>query len=107
VTADMTRWTRARFLSAVAKRTEAFARFSTVAGERGSAAKDDDFEQAGALYRLMTEPEKERLVANIAASLSRVSRDDIITRSIAHLRNADADFGAHVQKAIRARRAAH
>jgi catalase len=69
-------------------------------------AQDNDFGQAGALYRLMPEPEKERLVANIAASLSRVSRDDIITRSIAHLRNADADFGARIEKGIRARRAA-
>jgi catalase len=37
VTADVTRYTRARFLSEVGKRTEVFARFSTVGGERGSA----------------------------------------------------------------------
>src|ERR1700738_5473250 len=35
VTADVTRWTRARFLSQVGKRTEMFARFSTVAGSGG------------------------------------------------------------------------
>jgi catalase len=37
VTADVTRWTKAKFLSAVGKRTELFIRFSTVAGEKGSA----------------------------------------------------------------------
>jgi catalase len=37
VTADVTGWTRAAFLSAVGKQTEVFVRFSTVAGSRGSA----------------------------------------------------------------------
>ncbi|HEY7947675.1 MAG TPA: catalase [Acidimicrobiales bacterium] len=36
VTADVTAYTRARFLSGVGKRTETFARFSTVAGSRGA-----------------------------------------------------------------------
>jgi len=37
VTADVTKYTRAKFLSNVGKRTEVFARFSTVGGEKGSA----------------------------------------------------------------------
>ncbi|MCA1988840.1 MAG: catalase [Desulfarculus sp.] len=37
VTADVTQWTKAKFLSSVGKRTEVFARFSTVGGEKGSA----------------------------------------------------------------------
>jgi len=36
VTADVTAFTRARFLSEVGQRTEVFARFSTVAGSRGA-----------------------------------------------------------------------
>jgi catalase len=36
VTADVTRYTKAKFLSEVGKRTEVFARFSTVGGERGT-----------------------------------------------------------------------
>ena len=36
VTGEVTNFTRARFLSAVGKRTEVFARFSTVAGSRGA-----------------------------------------------------------------------
>ena len=37
VTHDLTKYTRARFLSEIGKRTEVFARFSTVGGEKGSA----------------------------------------------------------------------
>ncbi len=37
VTADVTKWTKADFLSEVGKKTDVFARFSTVGGERGSA----------------------------------------------------------------------
>src|SRR5271166_5719884 len=37
VTRDVTKWTRAKFLAPVGKRTEVFIRFSTVAGERGYA----------------------------------------------------------------------
>jgi catalase len=42
VTADVTKYTKAKFLSEVGKRTEVFIRFSTVGGERGSpdAARD-------------------------------------------------------------------
>jgi len=37
VTHDVSKYTRAKFLSEIGKRTEVFARFSTVGGERGSA----------------------------------------------------------------------
>jgi catalase len=67
-------------------------------------AEDDDFVQAGMLYRLMPNDARERLVQNIAGSLSRVSRDDIVTRSIGHFRNADAEYGARVEQAVKARR---
>jgi len=36
VTADVSRWTRARFLGSAGKQTEVFVRFSTVAGGRGA-----------------------------------------------------------------------
>ena len=42
VTSDVTQYTRARFLSEVGKRTEVFARFSTVGGEKGSADSERD-----------------------------------------------------------------
>jgi len=64
----------------------------------------DDFVQAGALYRVMDEAARARLVSNIAASLSQVSRDDIIARSIAHFENADPEYGARVREAVAKRR---
>jgi catalase len=42
VTRDITRYTRANIFSTVGKRTEMFARFSTVAGERGAADAERD-----------------------------------------------------------------
>ncbi|WP_037587031.1 catalase [Stenoxybacter acetivorans] len=42
VTQDITRYTRAKFLSEVGKKTELFARFTTVAGERGAADAERD-----------------------------------------------------------------
>ncbi len=42
VTQDVTRYTKAKFLSQVGKQTEVFLRFSTVAGERGAADAERD-----------------------------------------------------------------
>lgn len=67
-------------------------------------AEDDDFVQAGMLYRVMPEDARERLVANIAGSLGRVSRPDIIERSVGHFRNADPEYGARVEAAVKAQR---
>ncbi|MFE5297617.1 catalase [Streptomyces sp. NPDC056632] len=67
-------------------------------------AKDDDFFQAGELYRLMSEDEKARLIANIAGGLSQVSREDIIEKNIAHFAAADAEYGRRVEEAVRALR---
>ncbi|AIS01276.1 catalase [Streptomyces glaucescens] len=66
--------------------------------------KDDDFFQAGELYRLMSEDEKSRLVANIAGGLSQVSRDDVIERNLAHFHAADPEYGKRVEEAVRALR---
>ncbi|MGW1607424.1 catalase, partial [Streptomyces eurythermus] len=66
--------------------------------------KDDDFFQAGELYRLMSEEEKSRLVANIAGGLSQVSRDDVIEKNLAHFHAADPEYGKRVEEAVRALR---
>ena len=65
---------------------------------------DNDFVQAGALYRLMSEEEKQRLIENIATSLSQVSREDIIERSVGHFRSADSEFGARLAASLAQRR---
>jgi catalase len=66
---------------------------------------DNDFVQGGDLYRLMSEAEKQRLNRNIAASLSQVSRDNIIERSVAHFRGADSEFGVRLAEAMAKTRA--
>jgi len=67
-------------------------------------AEDDDFVQAGALYRLMQADERTRLVTNIAEGLAQVSNDDVIERSIGYFRAADADYGERVARAVTALR---
>jgi catalase len=66
----------------------------------------DDFAQAGALYRVIDEAARTRLVANIAASLSQVSKDEIVERSVAHFRAAEAEYGERVAATVRELRGA-
>jgi catalase len=67
-------------------------------------AEDDDFVQAGMLYRVMKKDERQRLVANIAGGLARVSCADIALRSLAHFHAADPEYGARVEAAVKALR---
>jgi catalase len=79
---------------------------SGVGGAQAPAARpgDDDFAQAGALYRLMREEQKTRLVAALAGSLAPVTRPDTLERCLGHFRAADADFGRRLEAALRAPR---
>ncbi len=65
--------------------------------------EDSDFVQAGLLYRVMTAPERDRLIESIAGSLGKVPHPEIVARSIEHFRRADPEYGARVEAAIRAR----
>ncbi|MEH6379320.1 catalase [Streptomyces sp. KLMMK] len=69
-----------------------------------SHAEDDDFVQAGNLYRLMSEEEKERLIANLAGFIAKVTRADIAERAINNFRQADADYGKRLEAAVQALR---
>ncbi len=62
VTQDVTRYTKAAFLSGVGKKTEAFLRFSTVAGERGAADAERDVR--GFALKLYTEEGNWDMVGN-------------------------------------------
>jgi len=79
-----------------------------VAGVSGTYQWDkretNDFEQAGALYRLIDEAAKQRLVGNIADGLAQVSHREIVDRSVSYFRNADPDYGERIARAIAARR---
>lgn len=60
---------------------------------------NDDFSQAGDLYRLMSSDSQDRLVNNIAGSLSKVP-EDIQQRQLCQFFQADRDFGQCMAKAL-------
>lgn len=62
VTHDLSRYTRAKFLSMIGKRTEVFTRFSQVGGEKGSADSDRDLR--GFAVKFYTEEGNYDLVGN-------------------------------------------
>ncbi|MGD8505597.1 MAG: catalase [Candidatus Bathyarchaeota archaeon] len=62
VTNDVTKYTKAKFLSKVGKRTEVFVRFSTVGGEKGSA--DAERDPRGFAVKFYTEDGNYDLVGN-------------------------------------------
>jgi catalase len=62
VTADVTRYTKAKFLSEIGKRTDVFVRFSTVGGEKGSA--DAARDPRGFAIKFYTEEGNYDLVGN-------------------------------------------
>jgi catalase len=62
VTADVTQYTKAKFLSEIGKRTEVFVRFSTVGGEKGSA--DTARDPRGFAVKFYTEEGNYDMVGN-------------------------------------------
>ena len=62
VTADISKYTKAAFLSEVGKRTDLFVRFSTVGGEKGSA--DSDRDPRGFAVKFYTEEGNYEMVGN-------------------------------------------
>ena len=62
---------------------------------------NDDYSQAGNLFRLMNAEERSRLFANIARAMRGVP-DDIRQRQIAHFAKADPAYGEGVADALKA-----
>ena len=64
--------------------------------------KEDDYTQAGNLFRLMPAREQQNLFDNIAGPLSQVSAE-IIARQLGHYDLADPAYGVGVRAALKAR----
>jgi catalase len=64
--------------------------------------QEDDYTQAGNLFRLMPAPEQQNLFNNIAGPLSQVDAE-IIARQLGHFDQADPAYGAGVRAALSAR----
>ncbi|MGI9332569.1 MAG: catalase [Gammaproteobacteria bacterium] len=60
---------------------------------------NDDYIQAGNLFRLMSEPERERLMDNIARAMQGVPAN-ILERQVAHFSKADPAYGTGVAKRV-------
>ncbi|MBU8755486.1 catalase KatA [Priestia megaterium] len=69
-----------------------------VSGVADSVAYDhnDHYTQAGDLYRLLSEDERTRLVANIVEAMKPVEKEEIKLRQIQHFYKADPEYGTHV-----------
>ena len=65
-------------------------------------AEDDDFGQAATLVReVMDDAERDRLVAQVAGSLSGGVRADVLARAIEYWKNIDAEVGKRIEDAVR------
>jgi catalase len=60
----------------------------------------DHFTQAGDLYRLLSEEEKERLVSTIIGAMEPVKNNEIKLRQISHFYKADPDYGLRIAKGL-------
>ena len=69
-----------------------------VSGVAESVAYDhnDHYTQAGDLYRLLSEDERTRLVANIVEAMKPVEKEEIKLRQIQHFYKADPEYGTRV-----------
>lgn len=69
-----------------------------VSGVADSVAYDhnDHYTQAGDLYRLLSEDERTRLVANIVEAMEPVEKEEIKLRQIQHFYKADPEYGTRV-----------
>ncbi|PZD94419.1 catalase [Paenibacillus sambharensis] len=61
---------------------------------------DDHYTQAGDLYRLLSEDERTRLVANVVGAMKPVEHDEIKLRQIAHFYKADPEYGQRVAEGL-------
>ena len=70
-----------------------------VAGRHDPRGTADDYTQAGNLFRLLSESEREDLTTNIANAMRGVS-SDILDRQFAHFDKADPAYGDAVRRKI-------
>ena len=75
---------------------------TAVSGETGRYAnthKNTHYEQAGNLYRIFSEEEKEAICGNLAGPMKTI-RKDICEKMLGHFDQCDADYGARLRKHI-------
>lgn len=73
-----------------------------VSGYADAVAYDqfDHYTQAGDLYRLLSEEERKRLVANIVEAMKPVKVEEIKLRQIQHFYKADPEYGTRIAEGL-------
>jgi len=71
------------------------------AGRFDFRGQEDDYTQAGNLFRLMTPEARQNLCDNLAGPLSQVD-EDILQRQLGHFDRADAAYGRGVRASLKA-----
>ncbi|MDY6814036.1 MAG: catalase [Pseudomonadota bacterium] len=61
--------------------------------------RQDDYTQAGDLYRLMGEAAQQRLAHSLAGAMQG-AREEVIERQLGHIEKADADYARRVRQAL-------
>jgi catalase len=64
-----------------------------------SHAGNDDYSQAGALYNILTEEQKDRLTATIAGTMAGIPKA-LALKNVEHFKKCDPDYGSRIEKKI-------
>ena len=64
--------------------------------DRYDTREEDNYSQAGDLFRIMSENQKEQLASNIAGGLSQAT-ESVQKRMLEHFRKADEEYGSRVE----------
>jgi catalase len=70
-----------------------------VVADRYDSRDQDDYTQAGNLWRILDDAQKDRTAKAIAGALSGV-RQDIQMRQLCHFFRADVDYGGRIAQAL-------
>ena len=60
---------------------------------------NDDYSQAGALYNIMSEEEKDRLTSTIAGTMQSIPRD-LALKNVENFKKCDSDYGSRIEKKL-------
>lgn len=61
--------------------------------------KENNFKQAGDLYRSFSKKDQDNLIKNLSGALNQVQNKEIVKRMIAHFYQADKEYGTRLLKA--------
>ncbi|MBC3540305.1 catalase [Rufibacter sediminis] len=64
-------------------------------------SKQNNFQQAGDLYRSLSKTEKEHLISNLSGDMSQIRSKEVLNKMVSYFYQADADYGTRLIKALK------